>query len=113
MTRRASRPNPRRQNGAARARIKARLIAEAGGQPVCHLCGQPIDIRLPAGHPYAFEIDELQPVSKGGDPFAYSNCAPSHRICNQRRGNKDMRQLASRSADAVQRAMPIKTSRTW
>lgn len=106
-------PNPRRQNGAAWARIKARLIAEAGGQPDCHLCGQPIDIRLPARHPYAFEIDELRPVSKGGDPHDYANCAPSHRLCNERRGNRDMRALAARSPSAQQSAMPIKRSRAW
>lgn len=112
MTRRPG-ANPRRRNGAARARIKARLMAEAGGRPVCHLCGQPIDVRLPAGHPYSFEIDEIVPVSKGGDPFAYSNCAPSHRLCNGRRGNRPMRALASRSPSAQQGAMPIRTSRQW
>lgn len=112
MTRRP-RPNPRRQNGAARARIKARLIAEAGGAPVCHLCGQPIDVRLPAGHPYSFEIDEVIPVSKGGSPFDYGNCAPAHRLCNGRRGNRSMRELASRSPDAAQSAMPVKASRRW
>lgn len=112
MTRRHS-PNPRRRNGSARARIKARLIAEAGGQPVCHLCGQPIDTRLPAGHPYSFEIDEVVPVSKGGSPFDYSNCAASHRLCNGRRGNKDMRSLASRSPSAQQGAMPLRNSRQW
>lgn len=109
----ARKVNVRRQNGAARARIKARLIAESGGQPICHLCGQPIDVRLPAGHPYAFEIDELVPVSKGGSPFEYRNCRAAHRVCNQRRGNRDLRSLASRSPSAEQNAMPIKSSRAW
>lgn len=105
--------NVRRQNGAARARIKARLIAEACGQPVCHLCGRPIDVHLPAGQPWAFEIDEIVPVSKGGDPHDLRNCAPAHRICNQRRGNKDMRELSSASPAASQSNMPVRVSRSW
>ena len=105
--------NPRRRNGAARARIKAKLIAETGGQPVCHLCGRPIDTRLPAGNPYAFEIDEVIPVSRGGSPFDVRNCRASHRLCNQRRGNRPMRALAARSPLAMQKAMPIKASRQW
>ncbi|EFM41469.1 HNH endonuclease [Bifidobacterium dentium] len=109
----SQRVNVRRQNGAARARIKSRLIAEALGNPVCHLCGLPIDVKLPAGHPYAFEIDELVPVSKGGDPHDVRNCAPSHRLCNQRRGNKSMNELASNSTEARQPNMPLRNSRHW
>ena len=110
---RTKRVNVRRQNGAARARIKARLIAEACGVPDCHLCGLPIDVKLPAGHPWSFEIDELIPVSKGGDPHDARNCAPSHRLCNQRRGNRSMSELSARSPAARQQNMPVKSSRRW
>lgn len=54
----------------------------------CHLCGMPIDYSLPSGHPMSFEVDELVPVSRGGDPLDFSNVAAAHRICNQKRGNK-------------------------
>lgn len=57
----------------------------------CHLCGRPIDYALPAGHPMSFEVDELVPVSKGGDPLDFNNVAAAHRICNQRRGNRPVK----------------------
>ena len=79
------RPNPRRSNGSARTRLRARVAAE--GAP-CHLCGKAIDYALPAGHPMSFELDEIVPVSRGGDPLDRANVAPAHRICNQRRGNR-------------------------
>ena len=33
-------------------------------------------------------MDELLPVSRGGNPLDYSNVDAAHRICNQRRGNR-------------------------
>ena len=77
--------NPRNRNGNARRKLRARLRAE--GRP-CHICGQPIDYSLPSGDPWSFEVDELLPVSRGGNPLDYSNVDAAHRICNQRRGNK-------------------------
>lgn len=77
-------PNPRYSNGARRRAIRARW--RAIGDP-CHLCGKPIDYSLPAGHPMSFEVDEIVPVSKGGDPLRFENTQPAHRCCNQRKGN--------------------------
>lgn len=70
--------NPRRRAGrdALVRRVKAL------GQP-CWICGLPIDTTLPAGHPLAFELDELVPVSKGGSPVDFDNCRGAHRACNQ------------------------------
>jgi len=34
------------------------------------------------------EVDEIIPVSLGGDPLRWANVQLCHRICNQRRGNK-------------------------
>lgn len=80
-------PNPRRSNGARRSKLRRQVAAE--GLP-CHLCGKPIDYSLPPGDPMCYELDEITPVSKGGDPFSRGNVAPAHRICNQRRGNRDV-----------------------
>ena len=80
--------NPRNANGNARRKLRARL--KAMGMD-CHLCGMPIDYSLPAGHPMSFEVDELVPVSRGGDPLDFANVAAAHRICNQRRGNKPVK----------------------
>ena len=77
--------NPRYANGAARRRLRARILAE---EDTCWICGQHVDVHLPAGLPGSPEIDEIVPVSKGGDPLDRSNCRLAHRVCNQRRGNR-------------------------
>ena len=86
--------NPRRANGARRDAILSRW--RAIGDP-CHLCGKPIDYSLgfvvdkATGkrhmHPMAFVVDEIVPVSKGGDPLDFSNTQPAHWICNARKGD--------------------------
>ena len=86
------RPNVRRKNGSRRTKLRAMVAAE--GAP-CHLCGKAIDYTLPAGHPMSFELDEIVPVSKGGDPLDRANVAPAHRICNQRRGNREIGRAAT------------------
>lgn len=80
-----SKPNPRRANSTRRNKLRARIKAQ--GLP-CALCGGPIDYSLPAGDPMSYEVDEIIPVSLGGDPLDIDNCQPVHRICNQRKGNK-------------------------
>ena len=96
--------NPRNSNGSARRKLREWLKAQ--GRP-CHICGQPIDYDLPAGDPMSFEVDELVPVSKGGDPLDRSNVDAAHRICNQRRGNKP---LVAVDRDEY---APISCSREW
>lgn len=77
--------NPRRSNGSKRTALRNRV--KAMGLP-CALCGRPIDYTLPAGHPMSYELDEIVPVSLGGDPLDKDNVQPTHRICNQKKGNK-------------------------
>lgn len=113
--------NPRRANGARRTALRRRVAAQ--GLP-CHLCGEPIDYSLTTWrdprdgrvkrHPMSFELDELVPVSKGGDPLDPSNVAPAHRICNQRRGNREPQRPqppAPRAPDTGGGGLP--TSRKW
>lgn len=88
--------NPRRANGARRDSIRARW--RAIGDP-CHICGHPIDYSLGMiadpltgkrrPHPMSFVVDEIVPVSKGGDPLDFANTRPAHWICNARRGAGD------------------------
>ena len=75
-----SKPNPRRTNGAARDKVRARLKAEGRGCWICRAFGRPdaINYDLPAGHPGAFEVDELIPV---------------HRGCNEWRGNRSVAEV--------------------
>ena len=35
----------------------------------------------------SFVVDEIVPVSLGGDPLDFDNTRPAHYICNARRGN--------------------------
>lgn len=77
--------NPRYSNGHRRRALRARLAAM--GLP-CAICGMPIDYSLPAGDPLSFEVDEIVPVSLGGDPLDPLNVQPAHRACNQAKGNK-------------------------
>jgi len=86
--------NPRRSNGSARDKLRARW--RAIGDP-CHICGKPIDYSLGMvtdprtgrrkPHPMSFVVDEIVPVSQGGDPLDFANTRPAHWICNARRGD--------------------------
>ena len=101
--------NPRYSNRNARNALRRRVAAQ--GLP-CHLCGQPIDYSLPAGHPLSFELDELIPLAalpeeqRAAAAIDPRNVAPAHRICNERRGCKPL------NAPVV-RGMRLKTSDDW
>ena len=68
--------NPRRTNGHRRNQVRRRVLAEESN---CWLCGEPVDKTLHYLDPMAPEVDEVLPVSLGGDPFARANCRLAHR----------------------------------
>ena len=84
--------NPRCANGARRRALRNRW--RAIGAP-CGICGHPIDYSLGMvtvngkrrPHPMSFVVDEIVPVSKGGDPLDFENTRPAHWVCNARRGD--------------------------
>lgn len=96
--------NIRRANGSARNKVVAQVKRE---EHICHLCKREVDKSLPAGRPLSPEVDELIPVSRGGNPLDRNNCRLAHRICNQRRGNKPL------GAPKVEQLQPLKTNRKW
>ena len=102
--------DPRRKNGARRNAIRKRIASF--GLP-CALCGAPIDYTLGAGEPLSFEVDEIVPVSLGGNPLDISNCQPAHRHCNLNRSNMTMQQWRSREAATKARQAPNKTTTQW
>lgn len=61
----------------------------------------------------SFELDEVVPVSKGGDPFSRGNVAPAHRICNQRRGNRDLMSGMASDSKTELLSMSLPTSQDW
>lgn len=92
--------NPRNANGSARRALRRRVAAM---RAPCWICGLGIDYGLPARHPDSYELDELVPVSKGGDPLDPANVAPAHRRCNQWRCAKSV--AAVERTRAVARGM--------
>ena len=76
--------NPRRANGHQRDKVRRRVLFE---EHDCWLCGQPVDKTLKTPDPGSPEVDEIIPVSLGGNPIDRANCRLSHRLCNVRRGN--------------------------
>lgn len=95
------------RNGTRRRKIRARLKAM---QLPCAICGLPIDYELPAGDPMSFEVDEIIPVSLGGDELDFNNVQPAHRICNERKGNKIVYKPPQPQAEETPEAEP---SQDW
>lgn len=96
--------NPRRRNGHRRTQLRNRVLAH---YTTCALCGHPVDKSLPHLDDWAGEVDEIIPVSLGGDPLAWRNVQLAHRICNRLKGN-GTRAMAS----PLPPAQPA-TSRSW
>lgn len=119
--------NPRYANGHRRRELRKRVIASETlcGWEHCEWPDDPIDKTLtylrgqhgpkctdPAckgcvPHPMRGEVDEIIPVSMGGNPLARSNVRLLHRICNQRRGN------GTRTPRTVAPADAFPTSTEW
>lgn len=109
-----AKPNPRRVNGYRRDMLRKRVAAM--GLP-CAICGQPIDYSLTTWidpkdgkrkrHPLSYELDEIVPISKGGSHIDIDNVQPTHRICNQKKGNRVYARPRAKHAD------PLPKSREW
>jgi 5-methylcytosine-specific restriction endonuclease McrA len=96
--------HPRRdQNGARYRALRARVLAE---EDHCHICGRPVDKTLRTPHPLSPEVDHIEPFATGGHPTDRANCALSHRICNQRKGD-------GRRHGNTQRERVTTTRRWW
>lgn len=61
----------------------------------------------------SFECDEIVPVSKGGSPYDIRNVQAAHRICNERRGNRDMGDVRERRMPIVANGATLPLSREW
>lgn len=93
-----SRHTPRSQ---AYKRMCAQVKRE---EPLCWLCGKPIDPDLAYPHPRSFSLDHVIPVSQRPDlALVRTNARASHRVCNLKRGDRP---------PTPQSATP-RTSRAW
>jgi L-lysine 2,3-aminomutase len=68
--------NPRTTNGHRRRQLRARILA---AETDCAICQQAVDKSLHYLDPMAPEVDEIIPVSFGGDPLARANTRLVHR----------------------------------
>jgi hypothetical protein len=68
--------NSRYANGHRRRELRKRVLAT---ENVCGICGQVVDKTLHYLDPMAPEVDEIIPVSRGGDPLARANTRLAHR----------------------------------
>lgn len=103
--------NPRNTNGHRRRELRKRVIATETycAWEHCEWPDEPVNKQLHYLDPKAPEVDEIIPVSLGGDPLARANTRLLHRqrICNQRRGN------GTRTPKVVPKPTEYKTSRHW
>lgn len=70
-------------------RLYARESIDVGNHPICHLCMKKIMTQE------EFSLDHLTPKSKGGKKIL-SNLKPAHKVCNNKRGNMDLREWFER-----------------
>lgn len=102
--------NPRNRNGARRRQLRARVLA---AYDTCAICGQPVDKNLRTPHPLSPEVDEITPVSRGGDPLSWDNVRLTHRRCNRLKSNKSdeyARAQLTRTPQPKATSLPLATS---
>lgn len=78
-----------RLKSAARKRLRARVRAERITRcqhPRCRWPGIPIDYNAPAHTRYAYDLDEIVPIVRGGNPLDRANVRPTHASCNRAEG---------------------------
>lgn len=105
----SKRRNERVSNGWRRRQLRARVLA---AYDVCAICGKPVDKTLKTPHPMSAEVDELVPVSRGGDPYSFANCRLTHRRCNRMKSDKTdehARALLAGRQEVKASSMPFKT----
>ena len=64
----------------------------------------------------SFEVDELIPVSRGGNPLDKNNLDAAHRCCNEWRSNKtveEVRSIAAKEKSNFRKQVVGSVSRSW
>jgi 5-methylcytosine-specific restriction endonuclease McrA len=83
-----------------------------GGANYCYFCGDPIDMELHHNDRWAFSVQHITPISRGGSATAVENMAPAHRRCNAKEGAR----LAGTAGTDIPYAdvgPHLKQSRVW
>lgn len=106
-----TKPNPRYANGHRRRTLRTRVLRE---ETHCGICGEEVDKTIPTPDPMSPEIDEIQPISLGGDPLDRKNCRLVHRECNRCRSTgKHTGSCAWCRANGTPASVVFVTTRQW
>ncbi|KAF4408666.1 HNH endonuclease signature motif containing protein [Streptomyces lycii] len=69
----------------------------------CWLCGRPVDYSVKGvaarSHPWAFSLDHVVPLSKGGSLLDPLNARTAHMRCNRSKGNRPAQLVPNKSRD--------------
>lgn len=85
---------PTKRNSTQRERDRVTIRRSGAG---CHICGQPIDYKLPHLDPGAFVVDHVTPLARGGADHI-SNKAAAHRECNSKKRARVYAPIVRRSS---------------
>ena len=103
---------------------KMRAYLKAEGNPICPVCGEPIDYELDwyvdpkdgkrKRHPDSFEYDHVVEHWQGGDN-SRENAQAVHRKCNVRKHRQTKRRQSALNAGKTPRdpSEPSRRSREW
>jgi 5-methylcytosine-specific restriction endonuclease McrA len=67
-------------------KLRKRVIASR--DPICALCGNPIDMEAPPYTPMSCEVDHIIPISRGGAAYDIDNLQLTHAKCNRQKSNR-------------------------
>lgn len=73
-----------------------RQLVIAGSDPVCALCGRPVDITLPGTHRWGPSVDAIIPHVQGGSHTDPANLRLTHLRCNLALGGRQRRKVRPR-----------------
>lgn len=116
--------DPRKANGYRRRELFTRVLRE---ESVCWICKGLVDKSLRGVHiydpitkrmrlhPMSPSLDEVTPVSKGGNPLDRNNVRLAHLSCNEIRGNDDIEKVQQKISKTKQNQnqVRIRHSRDW
>ena len=82
-----------KRNTSQQDRHRARWRAT---NPVCAICGAPIDFTLRWPDPGSFVVDHIIPLAKGGT-HTFANTQPAHASCNSKKRARIVAPIIRRS----------------
>lgn len=78
--------------------VNMRRIKSSG--PACHICGLATSRGVGAYHPLYLNMDHIVAVADGGKGKTAGNLRPAHRVCNLKRGRRQITESLRRECAA-------------